>query len=76
MDILKSLSKKQYLDIRLDQEKTVLNFVCQQRDDYALELVKVMAKELNYFTDVVNEEEEQGWTPVLWASSQCNLELV
>lgn len=36
-----------------------------------------MAKELEYFEEIVNQNSELngGWTPLLWASQKCNVEL-
>ena len=47
---------------------TLLHMACIQEN---IELVKIMAKDLEYFKEIVDNDTgggEEGWTPLIWTA--------
>ena len=60
--------------INQDNGMSMLDLVCYTENE---PMLKLMTKELTYFPDIVNHASELngGWTPLLWVSQRCNLEM-
>jgi len=72
MSLLSTLTPEQFQGITLD-EMTLLHHVSF---DGNLEVLKLM-RNLPYFKEVVDSDNnEVGWTPVLWAAARGEVEIL
>lgn len=72
MSILATTSTEQFQEMKAE-EMTLLHHVAFDGNLEALE----MLKSLPYYKEIVDtDNNDQGWTPLLWAASNCDLNMI
>lgn len=73
MEALRNMKSKAFLETK-HENMTLLHIAAINED---LPMIQRMATELEYFKDVVNDSSNpDGWTPLLWAAQNGNLEVI